>query len=214
MEKKHTSLKGRKINRTENLPAVRWPIATSPPWAHYYGIAAPTYLVPETRVVEPFQELLAHDHRAGEEGPVRQQEVLYVSGVHHWVFLHQMHGEALRCALFRRVVFTYTHNIPIWAFLSCESWGHNGGFLYLDDNVSLPGACAIQFPVFFYHNNLSFLFHLLHVFLYLVKNTAVVLLGYTHKLEKTRENNKNTLSTIILNALLFYMICSCYPLKH
>ncbi len=41
------------------------------------------YLVPETGVVEPLQELLAHDHGAGEEGPVGQQEVLNVGGVHH-----------------------------------------------------------------------------------------------------------------------------------
>lgn len=41
------------------------------------------YLVPETGVVKPLQELLAHDHGAGEEGPVGQQEVLDVGGVHH-----------------------------------------------------------------------------------------------------------------------------------
>lgn len=48
-----------------------------------YGGAALAYLVPETGVVEPLQELLAHDHGAGEEGPVGQQEVLDVGGVHH-----------------------------------------------------------------------------------------------------------------------------------
>lgn len=126
-----------------------------------------------------------------------------------------MHGEALRCALFRRVVAFDSYHLIHITYPSEPSLAVNlevimKGFpFYLDDNVSLPGACAIQFPVFFYHNNLSFLFHLLHVFLYLVKNTAVVLLGYTHKLGKTSENNKNTLSTIILNALLFYMFCSC-----
>lgn len=57
------------------------------------------YLVPETGVVEPLQESLAHDHWAGEEGPVRQQKVLDVGWVHHRVFLHQVHGETLRCAL-------------------------------------------------------------------------------------------------------------------
>lgn len=57
------------------------------------------YLVPETGVVEPLQELLAHDHGAGEEGPVSQQEVLDVGGVHHRVLLNQVHGETLRCAL-------------------------------------------------------------------------------------------------------------------
>lgn len=69
-------------------------------WARYYGIAVPTYLVPETRVMEPLQELLAHDHGAGEEGPVCQQEVLNIGGIHHRVFLHQMHGETLCRALF------------------------------------------------------------------------------------------------------------------
>lgn len=73
--------------------------------------------------------------------------------------------------------------------------------------MSLSGACAIKFSVFFDHNNLSFLFHLLHVFLYLVKNTAVVLLGYTHKLEKTRENSKDSPWAIILNALLLCNTC-------
>lgn len=47
-----------------------------------------TYLVPETGVVEPLQKLLSHDHRAGEEGPVCQQEVLDIGGVHHRVLLH------------------------------------------------------------------------------------------------------------------------------
>lgn len=54
-----------------------------------------THLVPETGVVEPLQKLLAHDHGAGEEGPVGQQEVLDVGGVHHRVLLHQVHGETL-----------------------------------------------------------------------------------------------------------------------
>lgn len=57
------------------------------------------YLVPETWVVKPFQELLSHDHGAGEEGPVGQQEVLDVGRIHHWVLLHQVHGETLRRAL-------------------------------------------------------------------------------------------------------------------
>lgn len=58
-------------------------IANTSARVRYFGIAAPTYLVPETRVVEPLQELLAHDHGAGEEGPVRQQEVLDIGGIHH-----------------------------------------------------------------------------------------------------------------------------------
>lgn len=41
------------------------------------------HLVPETGVMKPLQELLAHDHGAGEEGPVGQQEVFDVGGVHH-----------------------------------------------------------------------------------------------------------------------------------
>lgn len=73
-------------------------------WSNEYGSAVQVYLVPETRVVEPFEELLAHDHGAGEEGPVRQQEVFDIGGVHHWVFLHQMHGKTLCCALFKIVV--------------------------------------------------------------------------------------------------------------
>lgn len=56
---------------------------------------------------------------------------------------------------------------------------------HLDDNVSFPGACAVQFAVFLHHDNLAFLFDLLHVLLYLVEDAAVVLLGYTHKLNKT-----------------------------
>lgn len=56
---------------------------------------------------------------------------------------------------------------------------------HLDHNVSFPGACAIQFTVFLYHNDLAFLFHLLHVLLYLVEDAAVVLLGYTNKLYET-----------------------------
>ena len=49
--------------------------------------------------MKPLQELLAHNHGAGEEGPVGQQEVLDVGGVHHRVFFHQVHGETLWCAL-------------------------------------------------------------------------------------------------------------------
>lgn len=80
-------------------------------------------------------------------------------------------------------------------------------FFYLDNNVSFPGPRAIQFPVFFYHNNLSFLFHLLHVFLYLVKDTAVVLLSYTHKLEKRKQYS---LRKCILHASLFCRACSAH----
>lgn len=71
----------------------------------------PTYLVPETRVVEPLQELLAHDHGAGEEGPVCQQEVLDIGGIHHRVFLHQMHGETLCRALFKIGVEINTYHL-------------------------------------------------------------------------------------------------------
>lgn len=56
---------------------------------------------------------------------------------------------------------------------------------HLDDDVSFPGAGAVQFTVFLHHNNLPFLLNLLHVLLYLVEDAAVVLLGYAHKLEKT-----------------------------
>lgn len=61
--------------------------------------------------MEPLQELLAHDHGAGEEGPVRQQEVFDISGVHHRVFLYQMHGETLCCALFKIVVAFDSYNL-------------------------------------------------------------------------------------------------------
>lgn len=66
---------------------------------------------------------------------------------------------------------------------------------HLNYNVPFPGACAVQFTVFFNHNNLPFLFHLLHVLLHLVEDAAVVLLGYTHKLDKTGQNNKHNLRT-------------------
>lgn len=64
-------------------------------------------------------------------------------------------------------------------------WASCFGVAHLDDDVSFPGACAVQFPVFLHHDDLAFLFNLLHVFLYLVEDAAVVLLGYTHKLDKT-----------------------------
>lgn len=62
---------------------------------------------------------------------------------------------------------------------------------YLDDDVPFPGASAVQFTVFFHHDDLSFLLHLLHVLLHLVENAAIFLLRYTHKLDKTtRKKNK------------------------
>lgn len=33
--------------------------------------------------MEPLQQLLAHHHGAGQEGPVRQKEVFDIGGVHH-----------------------------------------------------------------------------------------------------------------------------------
>lgn len=53
---------------------------------------------------------------------------------------------------------------------------------YLDNNVSLAGACPVEFSVFFYHDDFSFLLHSLCVLLNLIQNAAVVLLGNTHKL--------------------------------
>lgn len=98
------------------------------------GIAAPTYLVPETRVVEPLQELFAHDHGAGEEGPVCQQEVLDIGGIHHWVFLHQMHGETLCRALFKIGgefnLCNLIHVIHMWALLRCEPRSQNVEFFF------------------------------------------------------------------------------------
>lgn len=58
---------------------------------------------------------------------------------------------------------------------------------YLDDNMSFPGACTVQFPVFLHHNDLPFLLHLLHVLLNLVEDAAEVLLGYTYKLEEIQK---------------------------
>lgn len=54
---------------------------------------------------------------------------------------------------------------------------------YLDDDVSLSCSSSIKFSVFFHHNNFSFFLHFLHVLLYLVENTAIILLGYADKLE-------------------------------
>lgn len=68
------------------------------------------YLVPETGVVEPLQEPLAHDHGAGEEGPVCQQKVLNVGWVHHRVLLHQVHGETLRRALWFKMIVLLVEN--------------------------------------------------------------------------------------------------------
>lgn len=56
-------------------------------------------LVPEAWIMEPLEELLAHDHGAGEEGSVGQQEVLDVGGVHHRVLLYQVHSQTLLRAL-------------------------------------------------------------------------------------------------------------------
>lgn len=53
---------------------------------------------------------------------------------------------------------------------------------HLDDNVSLPGACAIELAMLLHHHNLALFFYLLHVLLDLVENAAVILLCYAHKL--------------------------------
>lgn len=66
---------------------------------------------------------------------------------------------------------------------------HSGS--HLDDNVSFSGACAVKLTVFLHHHNLTLFFHLLHIFLYLVKDTAVILLCYANKLtEKARVSKK------------------------
>lgn len=57
------------------------------------------YLVPEAGVMEPLQQFPAHHHGAGQEGAVGEQEVLNIGGIHHWVLLHQVHGQTLSCAL-------------------------------------------------------------------------------------------------------------------
>lgn len=57
---------------------------------------------------------------------------------------------------------------------------------HLDDNMSFPGTSAVQFTVLLHHDDLSFFLDLLHVLLHLVEDAAVVLLGYTHKLDKSK----------------------------
>lgn len=54
---------------------------------------------------------------------------------------------------------------------------------HLDDDVSLSCSRSIKFPVFFHHNNFSFLLHFLHVLFHLVENSAIILLGYADELE-------------------------------
>ena len=76
---------------------------------------------------------------------------------------------------------------------------------YLDDNVSFPGAGAVQFTVFLHHDDLSFLLNLLHVLLYLVEDAAVVLLRYTYKLGE--KQGKHTSVTILTKENLKIQIC-------
>lgn len=47
----------------------------------------------------------------------------------------------------------------------------------LDDNVSLPGAAPVQLAVLLHHHNLPLLLHLVCVFLHMVEDAPVVLLG-------------------------------------
>ncbi len=56
--------------------------------------------------------------------------------------------------------------------------------------MSFSGACAIKLTVFLHHHNLTLLFHLLHVFLHLVKDTAVILLSYANKLRERKREQK------------------------
>lgn len=55
---------------------------------------------------------------------------------------------------------------------------------YLDDNVTFPCSSAVKLSVLLHHHNLPFLFYLLHVLLHLVEDAAIILLGYTDKLER------------------------------
>lgn len=82
---------------------------------------------------------------------------------------------------------------------------------HLDDNVSFPGACAVQFSVFLHHDDLPFLFNLLHVFLDLVEDAAVVLLGYTHKLDKTEGCSLRT-NIYFTHSLMLFLLLLCYDL--
>lgn len=47
----------------------------------------------------------------------------------------------------------------------------------LDDDVSLPGAAAVQLAVLLHHHNLPLLLHLVRVLLHVVEDAPVVLLG-------------------------------------
>lgn len=65
----------------------------------------------------------------------------------------------------------------------------NNELTHLDDDVSLPGAGAVQLTVLLDHDDLALLLHLLHVLLHLVEDAAVVLLRYAHKLEQRESSS-------------------------
>ncbi len=76
----------------------------------------------------------------------------------------------------------------VWKIQTCHTHSELGS--HLDDNVSFSGACAVKLTVFLHHHNLTLLFHLLHVFLHLVKDTAVILLCYANKLTERKREQK------------------------
>lgn len=66
-----------------------------------------THCIPEGVHLEPLQQLLANFHGVWQEGPVGQQEVFNVCGVHYWGFLHQVHDQTFWGSL--RVGKRHTH---------------------------------------------------------------------------------------------------------
>lgn len=88
-------------------------------------------LVPEAWVVEPLEELVAHDHGAGEESPVGQQEVLDVGGVHHRVLLYQVHGQTLRRTLREMVYEEKRFNVCFESQVLCHCEDTKGNFPHL-----------------------------------------------------------------------------------
>ena len=69
---------------------------------------AQTHRVPEAVHLEPLQQFLADLHGVWQEGPVGQQEVFDVGGVHHRRLLHQVHDQTLRSSLERKI-YQHTH---------------------------------------------------------------------------------------------------------
>lgn len=61
---------------------------------------------------------------------------------------------------------------------------------HLDDDVSLPGTAAVEFPVLLHHHNLTLLLHFVGVLLHVVEDAPVVLLGDADKLVEDNMRKK------------------------